>query len=61
MNYDRYAIGLLIAAPDAPELDEQAAAALQDAHMSHLADLHETGGSWLQVRCSTRSIEGFRS
>jgi uncharacterized protein len=43
LNYDRYAIGLLIAAPDAPELGEQAAAALQDAHMRHLADLHETG------------------
>ena len=27
MNFDRYAIGLLIAAPDAPELDEHAAPA----------------------------------
>jgi hypothetical protein len=61
MNFDRYAIGLLIAAPDAPELDEQEAAALQDAHMSHLADLHEAESCWLQVRCSTRSIEGSRS
>ncbi len=43
MNFDRYAIGLLIAAPEPPKLDEQAAAALQDAHMSHLADLHEAG------------------
>lgn len=43
MNFDRYAIGLLIAVPGAPELDEHAAAALQDAHMSHLADLHEAG------------------
>ena len=43
MNFDRYAIGLLIAVPGTPELDEHAAAALQDAHMSHLADLHEAG------------------
>jgi uncharacterized protein YciI len=43
MKFDRYAIGLLIAASEPPKLDEQAAAALQDAHMSHLADLHEAG------------------
>ena len=29
--------------PDAPELDDAAAAALQDAHMAHLADLHDAG------------------
>ena len=43
MEFDRYTIALLILRPDAPELDEEAAAALQDAHMSHLADLHEAG------------------
>jgi uncharacterized protein len=43
MEFDRYTITLLIKHPHAPELDEQAAAALQDAHMSHLADLHEAG------------------
>ena len=43
MQFDRYTITLLIKPQDAPHLDEQAAAALQDAHMSHLADLHETG------------------
>jgi uncharacterized protein len=43
MNFDRYTIALLIDAPDAPELDDQAAAVLQDAHMSHVADLHEAG------------------
>ncbi len=40
---ERYTITLLVKRPDAPHLDEQAAAALQDAHMSHLADLHEAG------------------
>lgn len=43
MHFDRFTIALLILRPDAPELDEEAAAALQDAHMAHLADLHEAG------------------
>lgn len=43
MQFDRFTIALLILRSDAPELDEEAAAALQDAHMSHLADLHEAG------------------
>ncbi len=43
MQFDRFTIALLIRRPDAPELDEEAAAELQDAHMAHLADLHEAG------------------
>jgi uncharacterized protein len=43
LEFDRYTIALLILRPDAPQLDEEAAAALQDAHLSHLADLHEAG------------------
>lgn len=43
MEFDRYTITLLIKNPNAPQLDDEAAAALQDAHMSHLADLHEAG------------------
>ena len=43
MQFDHYTIALLILRPDAPELDDEAAAALQDAHMAHLADLHEAG------------------
>jgi uncharacterized protein len=43
VEFDRYTIVLLILRPDAPELDEETAAALQDAHMAHLADLHEAG------------------
>ena len=34
---------MLILRPDAPALDEDAAASLQDAHLAHLADLHEAG------------------
>jgi uncharacterized protein len=43
MEFDQFSIALLILRPDAPELDEEAEDALQDAHMAHLADLHEAG------------------
>ncbi len=43
MQFDRFSVTLLIQRPDAPQLDEKAAAALQDAHMAYLADLHEAG------------------
>ena len=40
MEFDRFTVALLIRRDDAPELDEGAENALQDAHMAHLADLH---------------------
>ena len=43
MEFDRFTVALLIARPDAPELDDEASAALQDAHLAHLAELHEAG------------------
>jgi hypothetical protein len=43
VEFDSYTIVLLTLRPDAPDLDEVAAAALQDAHMAHLADLHAAG------------------
>jgi uncharacterized protein YciI len=43
VEFDRLTIVLLIVRPDGPELDEEASAALQDAHLSHLADVHEAG------------------
>jgi uncharacterized protein YciI len=43
VEFDRLTIVLLLRRPDAPELDEKASAALQDAHLAHLADLHEAG------------------
>lgn len=43
MDFDELTIVLTILRPDAPELDDDAATALQDAHMAHLADLHESG------------------
>jgi len=43
VQLDHFTVVLLILRPDAPNLDEEAAARLQDAHMAHLADLHEAG------------------
>lgn len=43
VQLDRFTVALLILRPDAPKLDEEAAARLQEAHMAHLADLHEAG------------------
>lgn len=43
VKLDRFTVAFLILRPDAPKLDEEAAARLQDAHPAHLADLHEAG------------------
>jgi uncharacterized protein YciI len=43
MQFDRFTVVLLVQRPDAPVLDEAAATALQDAHLAHLAKLHEEG------------------
>jgi uncharacterized protein YciI len=43
IDLERYTITLRIYRPDGPDLGEEEAAALQDAHMSYLADLAEEG------------------
>lgn len=43
MQFDTYTITLLLLRDDAPLLSEAEDAALQDAHMAHLAKLHEDG------------------
>jgi uncharacterized protein YciI len=43
LEFDRFSVVLLRLRPDAPQLDEDAAAMLQDAHLTHLAALHEDG------------------
>ena len=43
MEFETYTVALLVTNPDAPELDDSEAARLQDAHLNHLADLHEAG------------------
>jgi uncharacterized protein len=43
MRFDQFTIVLLVLRPDAPELSDEDEAALQDAHVAHLAHLHESG------------------
>jgi uncharacterized protein YciI len=43
MRFDHHTIVLLVRPPDAPELSEEEAAVLQDAHLGHQAALHEQG------------------
>lgn len=43
MESDRFTVALLVLRADAPLLSEEEEEALQDAHMAHLADLHEAG------------------
>ena len=43
MDFDRLTITLLVLREDAPDQSEEEAAALQDAHLAHLAGLHEAG------------------
>src|SRR3989441_12123719 len=43
MNFDQFTVALLILRADAPQLSEKEENALQDAHMAHLAKLHDEG------------------
>jgi hypothetical protein len=43
MRFDQFTIAVLVLRPDAPQLGDDDAAALQDAHLAHLADLHRDG------------------
>ena len=43
MDFDQHTLVLLVRAPDAPELTEQEADALQDAHLAFRAGLREQG------------------
>jgi uncharacterized protein len=43
MKFDRHTVVLLVRPPDAPELPEDEAATLQDAHLAHQAGLAERG------------------
>jgi uncharacterized protein len=43
MDFDRLTVALLVLRDDAPVLESEAEAALQDAHMAYLAQLHADG------------------
>jgi uncharacterized protein YciI len=43
MDFDRYTVVLLVTPENPPELSEEEADRLQDAHLAHLAHLHDEG------------------
>lgn len=43
MDFDRYTVVLLLTPENPPELSEEEAERMQDAHLSHLAKLHDAG------------------
>ena len=43
MEFDTFSVSLLVLRDDAPDWDEETANAMQDAHLDHLANLHEQG------------------
>jgi uncharacterized protein YciI len=43
VEFEHYTVALLVTNPDEPEWAQGEREALQDAHLSHLADLHEAG------------------
>jgi uncharacterized protein YciI len=43
IEFEHYTVVLLVTNPDGPQLDEAQRLRLQDAHLNHLAGLHEAG------------------
>jgi len=43
VEFDSYTVSLLVLREDAPEWDDETAREMQDAHLHHLATLHEQG------------------
>jgi uncharacterized protein YciI len=43
MEFDQFTVVVLLTPADPPELDDAEAEKLQDAHLNHLATLHESG------------------
>jgi uncharacterized protein YciI len=43
MRFDEFVVSLLVLRDDAPVWDDATASAMQDAHLHHLATLHEQG------------------
>ena len=43
MEFDTFSVSLLVLRDDAPDWDDETASAMQDAHLDHLAKLHEQG------------------
>jgi uncharacterized protein YciI len=43
VEFDSFTVSLLVLRDDAPVWDDETATSMQDAHLDHLATLHEQG------------------
>ncbi len=62
MEFDQFTVVLLLRHEDAPKMDEAALDALQDAHLAHLARLHDAGhllAAGPSPGATDRRIRGF--
>lgn len=59
MDFDQFSVVLLILREDAPRLNEVETNRLQDAHMAHLADLHDAGYLLVAGPLSDERIRGL--
>ena len=62
MDFDQFTVVLLLQPPTMPALDEAALDALQDAHLAHLARLHERGellAAGPTLGSADRTVRGF--
>lgn len=68
MDFDQLTVVLLVTPEHPPDLSEEEADRLQNAHLAHLADLHEQGvllaagpaGSWDEPRRHYRGVSLMR-
>jgi hypothetical protein len=59
VQLDRFTIALLVLRPDAPVLDHDEAARLQDAHMAISPISTKPATSWRRARSKSRSFRGW--
>ncbi len=59
MDFDRFSVALLALRLDAPRPAESEAAALHNAHMSYLADLHQAGHLLVAGPLADDSLRGL--
>jgi len=62
VHFERYTISLLLLRADAPKFNEEQERQLQDAHMGHLADLHDAGhllAAGPVLGAADRELRGF--
>ena len=58
MDFDCYTVVLLVTPAEPPQLSEEETDRLQDAHLSHIADLHERIAALQAMQRSLQALVG---